>query len=117
MAMQRAFLLLAAMLLFSPAALAQSADWQKTWDETLAAAKKEGKVVLNAPPDQEVRQALPAAFKARFGITLEYISARGTDTGAKLRAERMPESTRQTRCSPAATPSSRSCSGRRCSRR
>jgi hypothetical protein len=41
---------------------AQPADWQKTWNETLAAAKKEGKVVVAGPPDAQVRQALPAAL-------------------------------------------------------
>lgn len=74
--------------MFASSVMAQPADWQKTWDQTLAAARKEGKVVVAAPPDAQVRQLLPAAFKARYGITMEYISARGTDTGAKLRAER-----------------------------
>ena len=67
---------------------AQPADWQKTWDETLAAARKEGKVVVAGPPDTEVRQALPAAFEARYGIRMEYISGRGTDQANKLRRER-----------------------------
>jgi iron(III) transport system substrate-binding protein len=64
------------------------ADWQKTWDETLAAARKEGKVVVAAPPDTQVRQALPAAFEARYGIRMEYVSGRGTDQATKLRRER-----------------------------
>lgn len=67
---------------------AQSADWQKTWNETLAAAKKEGKVVVGGPPDAQVRQQLPAAFEARYGIKLEYLSARGTDQAIKLQRER-----------------------------
>ena len=70
------------------AACAQAADWQKTWDETLAAAKKEGKVVVGGPPDTEVRQLLPAAFEKRYGIKLEYLSARGTDQAIKLQRER-----------------------------
>jgi iron(III) transport system substrate-binding protein len=86
-AMKKLFVLPFFMML-AQSAFAQSSDWQKTWDETLAAARKEGKIVLAAPPDAQVRQALPAAFKARYGITMEYVSARGTDTGAKLRAER-----------------------------
>ena len=81
-------LAVALLLICAPAALAQSADWQKGWDETLALAKQEGKVVVAGPPDTEVRQSLPAAFKARFGITLEYVSARSADAAAKLRAER-----------------------------
>jgi iron(III) transport system substrate-binding protein len=67
---------------------AQSADWQKTWNETLAAAKKEGRVVVAAPPDTQVRQLLPAAFEARYGIRMDYISGRGTDQATKLRRER-----------------------------
>jgi iron(III) transport system substrate-binding protein len=68
-------------------ALAQFPDG-KTWDEALAAARAEGRVVVAGPPDTQVRQALPAAFKARYGITLEYISARSTDSATRLRAER-----------------------------
>jgi iron(III) transport system substrate-binding protein len=67
---------------------AQSADWQKTWDETLAAARKEGKVVVAGPPDAEVRNALPAAFEARYGVKMEYLSGRGSDQANKLRRER-----------------------------
>jgi len=67
---------------------AQSADWQKVWDETLKAAKDEGKVVVTGPPDAQVRKALPEAFKKRFGIAMEYQSARGTDSANKMRAER-----------------------------
>jgi iron(III) transport system substrate-binding protein len=75
-------------LAVAPSAMAQSADWQKTWDATVVAAQKEGKIVVAGPPDAHVRQALPAAFKARYGITMEYLSARSTDSAAKLRAER-----------------------------
>jgi iron(III) transport system substrate-binding protein len=70
------------------AAGAQPADWQKAWDTTLAEAKKEGKVVVVAPPDAEVRKLLPEAFKKRFGITMEYVSARSTDSATRLRVER-----------------------------
>src|SRR6476620_2354172 len=80
-----AFLL---MILTSAVAQAQSAGWQKAWDETLEAARKEGKVVVAGPPDAHVRKALPEAFKKRFGITMEYQSARGSDSANKMRAER-----------------------------
>src|SRR5581483_5241039 len=80
---------LALLAILAPrAADAQSPDWQKRWDDTLAAAKTEGKVVIAGPPDAEVRKSLPEAFKKRFGITMEYQSARGTDSSTKLRAER-----------------------------
>src|SRR3954471_2951434 len=81
------FVLLLAMLI--PGVVhAQPAGWQKTWDKTLEAARKEGKVVVAGPPDAHVRNALPEAFKQRFGITMEYQSARGSDSANKLRAER-----------------------------
>jgi iron(III) transport system substrate-binding protein len=82
---------LLALLIFvgvAPAVAHAQSDWQKTWQETLAAAKKEGKVVVAGPPDTQVRQSLPAAFEARYGIKMEYLSARGTDQGIKLRRER-----------------------------
>jgi iron(III) transport system substrate-binding protein len=86
-AMKQATILLL-LALFAPPALAQPRDWQTAWNETLAAARQEGKVVVAGPPDTQVRQALPAAFKARYGIALEYISARSTDSATRLRAER-----------------------------
>ncbi len=78
-------LLTFAILLFSTGAFAQ--DTAK-WDALVAAAKKEGKVVVIGPPDATVRKALPDAFKAKYGITVEYIGGRGTETSAKLRSER-----------------------------
>lgn len=59
-----------------------------SWDEVLAAAKREGKVVVIGPPDSEVRKSLPAAFTARYGITVEYLGGRTSEAAEKLRAER-----------------------------
>ncbi len=73
---------------YAPSTLAQSADGQKQWDLLVSEAKKEGKVVLLGPPDPQVRQALPTAFKARYGITVEYLGTRSTESSAKVRAER-----------------------------
>jgi iron(III) transport system substrate-binding protein len=81
--------LLALLMLLPSAAAAQNAAWKDSWDETLAAAREEGKVVISGPPVPELRQALPAAFKARYGITVEYVAARGgTEAAARMRAER-----------------------------
>ena len=73
---------------FASGELAQDRTPSAQWNDLVAAAKAEGKVVLLGPPDPQVRQALPAAFKARFGVTLEYLGTRGGDTTARLRAER-----------------------------
>jgi iron(III) transport system substrate-binding protein len=87
MAMVR--LLVFALMFCATQAWAQSPqDWEKQWAQLVADAKKEGKVVIVAPPDPEVRQALPAAFKAKYGITVEYLGGRSVETAAKLRAER-----------------------------
>jgi iron(III) transport system substrate-binding protein len=60
-----------------------------SWDDLVAAARHEGKLVVAGPAHPEVRQALPAAFKARFGINLEYIGGPASAMVAKLNAERL----------------------------
>ena len=65
----------------SPAAVPAS------WDALLAAAKTEGKVVVTGAPDVATRQKLPAAFKQRFGIEVEYLAG-ATEVTARLQSER-----------------------------
>jgi iron(III) transport system substrate-binding protein len=86
--MKKTLALLTLIALWPGGAAAQTADWQKAWNETVAAAQKEGRVVMSGPPNQDLRQALPAAFAKRFGITLEYIGNRGAESIARLRSER-----------------------------
>ena len=59
----------------------------KSWDDLLAAAKKEGVVTVASTPDTGTRQKLPAAFKQKFGIELQYIPD-ATAATAKLQGER-----------------------------
>ena len=66
----------------------QEKGWEKEWNRILAAAKKEGKVVVAGPPNPVVRRELPPAFQARFGIPVEYIGRRSSQTAAKVRTER-----------------------------
>jgi iron(III) transport system substrate-binding protein len=56
--------------------------------ELIDAAKKEGKVVVDGPPSNSVRQALTKAFEARYGIKVSYISSGTSKSGARVRAER-----------------------------
>src|SRR5215217_5288199 len=87
--MTRLLALLGVVILLPVGAAGQNAGWKDSWEETLAAARQEGKVVVSGPPVPELRQALPAAFKARYGIAVEYIAARGaTEAAARMRAER-----------------------------
>lgn len=67
---------------------AEQKGWEKEWTEVLAAARKEGKVVVEGTPDAETRREIPAKFQAKFGIAVEYMASRGGEVAAKLRAER-----------------------------
>jgi iron(III) transport system substrate-binding protein len=73
---------------FASGAAAQGAAGQTQWDTLVAAAQKEGKVVILAPPDRQVRQVLPTLFKQRFGIEMDYLGGRSAESASKLRAER-----------------------------
>lgn len=79
--------LVAIMAAMAPqSAVAQGAT--KAWDELVAAAKREGRVVVLGPPYSDVREQIPAAFEKRFGIVVEYLGGRTSQAAARLRAER-----------------------------
>lgn len=65
-----------AILILALAGAPALADFKSEWKELIAAAQKEGKVVLNAVPGTRMRRELPAAFKKKFGVDLEFISTR-----------------------------------------
>jgi iron(III) transport system substrate-binding protein len=48
--------------------------WEQQWEELLAAARQEGHLVVGGPPSTDVRVAVPAKFKERFGIEMEYLA-------------------------------------------
>ena len=76
-------------LLLAPTAFAQpAADWQKQWDETVAAAKKEGKVVVVGSPDPVMRNEIIPRFTKQFGIQVEYLAGRSSQTIGRIRMER-----------------------------
>ena len=76
-------------LILAPSAMAQSPDWRKTWDDTLIAAKKEGKVVVVGSPDPVARKELIPKFTARYGIAVEYLAvASGGQMAIRLNTER-----------------------------
>jgi iron(III) transport system substrate-binding protein len=82
-------ILVAGLLVFSAArdqARAQS-GWQSDWEKTLAAARKEGKVVAGVPPSAELRKQMEAAFKARFGFEIELFSATGPQIANRIVSE------------------------------
>jgi iron(III) transport system substrate-binding protein len=68
-------------------AAAQTAD-PAALEALIKAAKQEGNVVLDGPPQDEVREAVTTAFKAKYGITVSYISSGSSRSAARVRAER-----------------------------
>jgi iron(III) transport system substrate-binding protein len=79
------------MLLTLALVLCTSFAWAQNsadWDKLVADAKKEGKVVIIAPPDPEVRESIPKAFKERYGISVEYLGGSSSAMAGRLRAER-----------------------------
>ncbi len=77
-------------IIYVPALLAQSdGGWQKKWDQTLAQAKTEGKVVVLGPPGDQIRDALTRGFAKAFpDITIEFSGARGGELATRMKAER-----------------------------
>ncbi|HZS00029.1 MAG TPA: extracellular solute-binding protein [Chloroflexota bacterium] len=57
----------------APAA-AGPAGWERQWDELIAAARQEGRVVVGGPASADLRLAAPAKFKERFGVEMEYLA-------------------------------------------
>lgn len=62
--------------------------WEKDWDETVAAAKKEGKVVVLFTGGAEIRNAMSKGFYDRFGIVMDAVSGAGVEVAEKLTRER-----------------------------
>lgn len=82
-------------LFILPALLAQaqpkdsSSSWKSEWENVLAAAKKEGKVVVWTQAGSNVRQALVEGFEKAFpGIQVEFVGASGSKLAVRLLAER-----------------------------
>jgi iron(III) transport system substrate-binding protein len=61
--------------------------WEKQWNQVLESGQKEGKVVVATSPDEVMRE-IAAKFKARYGITVEHLAGRSTETIERLRRER-----------------------------
>jgi len=59
-----------------------------SWEDILAAAKKEGKVTVSGPPDPDARAKLPPAFKEKFGIDLEYLGGNSSQLASRIQSER-----------------------------
>jgi iron(III) transport system substrate-binding protein len=62
---------------------------QTEWDQTLAAARQEGTVVVDGPPGDIIRRKIMDGFTSAYpGITLEWAGGTAPELAAKLEAER-----------------------------
>ena len=61
--------------------------WQAEWKRVKAAARKEGKVVVNIPPNPALRKKLEEVMKNKFGIELELVLARGSRSSRRIADE------------------------------
>ena len=88
MSLQR-LTLLSAIILFAilPIRL-EAADANAEWQRVVAAAKKEGKVVIGAPPGSDFRNEVQAVLKNRFELDSEFVQAPGPSLMSKVVAEK-----------------------------
>jgi iron(III) transport system substrate-binding protein len=57
------------------------------FEKIVAAAKKEGTVVVAIPPSSELRKQLETAFKEKFGLDLELVPAPGPANASRIASE------------------------------
>jgi len=62
-------------------------SWEQDWERVQAAARKEGKLVINVPPDTQLRRTLEPMFKRRYGIELELVLGRGAVIAGRVADE------------------------------
>ena len=78
------FVSVAALLAILATTSSHGAEWQAEWERTLAAAKKEGTLVVGIPASGELRKAIDTRFKEKFGIALELFPSRGPETVTRI---------------------------------
>ncbi len=69
-------------------AAATAPNWQKKWDDTLAAAKKEGVVVFYAEVTPGQRDAVASEFEKKYGIRVEFVVGRATELAPRWEREK-----------------------------
>lgn len=66
----------------------QSPEQKSEWEKLLTAAQKEGTVVIYTSARPKARDAVTGAFKAKYGINVEWVAGRGAEIAAKIKSER-----------------------------
>jgi iron(III) transport system substrate-binding protein len=80
--------LLAAVCVVASALLATAAMAQEGWDAVIAAAKKEGKVVLyTSRVGSPARAEITKSFEKKYGIKVETLELRANELREKIRTE------------------------------
>jgi iron(III) transport system substrate-binding protein len=73
----------------APAVTAQAgSDWQTQYGMWQSGAKSEGSIVVLGPPTPQLKTTLPQAFKAAFGIDMQYSGEATATAGPRLASER-----------------------------
>jgi len=75
-------------LLLTAVPVCARADWRDDWNETLNAAKKEGKVAVITDVTSAIRDALTIPFQEKYGITVDLFGALGREVPPRIAAER-----------------------------
>jgi hypothetical protein len=65
-----------------------AAEVTSDWQRLVAAAKKEGKIVIGAPPGTDFRNEVQAVLKKRFDLDSEFAQAPGPNLMSKIVAEK-----------------------------
>ncbi len=84
----RARLTAIAILLYAAAPNYARADWRDDWNETLNAAKKEGKVAVITDVTAAIRDALTIPFQEKYGLSVDLFGALGREVPPRVAAER-----------------------------
>ncbi len=72
---------------FTPAATTQP-EWEQKWEQLVASAKKEGKVVVYGNVGPLLKKNLTDGFKGRFGIEMEFVVGRPPEVATRYLQER-----------------------------
>ncbi|MBI4334507.1 MAG: extracellular solute-binding protein [Chloroflexi bacterium] len=64
------------------------AGWEVEWENSLAAAKKEGGLLIYSISGPSSRERLRSTFKDKYGLDLEFVTGSGSELLARARSER-----------------------------
>lgn len=81
------FLAALQVLCLLPLPVAAGPSWKEKWEGTLAAAKKEGRVMIYGQVGPELRVALTDAIKKDLGIEMDLVPGKGGEVAARFTAE------------------------------